>query len=139
MRENPILNWNKFWNFDFWDKANKQIQVFPRIFLYLNDTEKQLLFLSGFSITDTDDSQVSRGRDGPSYFSMPFQHAHKYWDYYFVDMHLRCCKKPTKLLTWINNSFFETIRSYTPRFTRKHMDRAIFWDLEVVSTWNFHQ
>ena len=54
------------------DEASRQIQEFPRICPYVNHAKKQLLILSAFSITDTNNSQDSRGRKGPLYFSIPF-------------------------------------------------------------------
>ena len=43
----------------------------------------QLFFLSGFSFTDTEDSQDSRGREGTiSYSTLPLQPAHEHWDIY---------------------------------------------------------
>ena len=40
-------------------------------------------FLSGFSFTDTDDSQESRGREGTIFYStLALPPAHKQWDIY---------------------------------------------------------
>ena len=39
-------------------------------------------FLSGFSFTDTDNSQDSRGREGPSYSTLPLPPAHEHSDIY---------------------------------------------------------
>ena len=40
-------------------------------------------FLSGFSSTDTDDSQDSRGREGTIFYStLPLPPAHEHWDIY---------------------------------------------------------
>ena len=40
-------------------------------------------FLSGFSFTDTDDSQGSRGREGTIFYStLPLPPAHEHWDIY---------------------------------------------------------
>ena len=40
-------------------------------------------FLSGFSFTDTDDSQDSRGREGEIFYStLPLPPAHEHWDIY---------------------------------------------------------
>ena len=40
-------------------------------------------FLSGFSFTDTDDSQDSRGREGTNfYFTLPLPLAYEHWDIY---------------------------------------------------------
>ena len=40
-------------------------------------------FLSGFSFTDTDDSQDSRGREGTIFYStLPLPPAHEHWDIY---------------------------------------------------------
>ena len=42
-----------------------------------------LFFLSGFSFTDTEDSQDSRGREGTIFYStLPLSPAHKHWDIY---------------------------------------------------------
>ena len=41
------------------------------------------LFLSGFSFTDTDDSQDSRRREGTIFYSsLPHPSAHEHWDIY---------------------------------------------------------
>ena len=42
-----------------------------------------MFFLSGFSSTDTDDSQDSRGREGTIvYFTLPLPPAHEHSDIY---------------------------------------------------------
>ena len=60
--ENAILIW-KFWfdNIEPW----------------------QFFFLSGFSFTDTDDSQDSKGREGTIFYStIPLSPTHEHWDIY---------------------------------------------------------
>ena len=43
----------------------------------------EFFFLSGFSFTDTDDSQDSRGREGTIFYStLPLPPAHEDWDIY---------------------------------------------------------
>ena len=40
-------------------------------------------FLSGFSFTNTDDSQGSKGREGTTFYStLPLLPAHEHWDIY---------------------------------------------------------
>ena len=42
-----------------------------------------IFFLSGFSFTDTDDSQYSKGTEGTIfYFTLPLPPAHEYWEIY---------------------------------------------------------
>ena len=49
-----------------------------------------LFFLSGFSFTDTDDSQDSRGREGTIFCStVPLPTAHEHSDIYFTTLHMR--------------------------------------------------
>ena len=50
----------------------------------------KFFFLSGFSFTDTDDSQDSRGREGTIFDStLPLKTAHKHSDIYFATLHVR--------------------------------------------------
>ena len=61
---------------------------------------KRFFFLSGFSFTDTDNSQDSRGREGPSYSTLPLPPAHEHsdiylqlctWDDYHILFHCTAC------------------------------------------------
>ena len=77
-----------FWNISYASPSNKRRptpRALTRVFFFL-------FFLSGFSFTDTDDSQDSRGREGTIYYStppLPPEHGDIYlqlcmWDDYHV-------------------------------------------------------
>ena len=64
---------------DLWlilNVSDNILSNFPGCFFFF-------FFLSGFSFTDTDDSQDSRGREGPIfYFTLPLPPAHEHSDIY---------------------------------------------------------
>ena len=59
-------------------------KLFNAHFTEVNYTgEDNFFFLSGFSFTDTDDSQDSRGREGTIFYStLPIPPAHEHSDIY---------------------------------------------------------
>ena len=54
--------------------------------LFLKSINNMIFFFQGFTFTDTDDSQDSRGREGTIFYStLPFPLAHKHSD---IDLQL---------------------------------------------------
>ena len=60
--------------------------IFKIIFesaIHYPSRQLHVFFLSGFSFTDNDDSQDSKGREGTTFNSiLPFPPAHEYWEIY---------------------------------------------------------
>ena len=55
-------------------KHIKRYNIIPQVVFF---------FLSGFSFTDTDDSQDSKGREGTTfYYTLPLPPTHEHWDIY---------------------------------------------------------
>ena len=51
--------------------------------LYQHQVATSFFFLSGFSFTDTDDSQDNKGREGTIFYStLPLPPTHEHWDIY---------------------------------------------------------
>ena len=138
---------------NIWNKASRQIQAFPRICPYVNDIQKQLFFCLAF-LSQTLTIHRTAWRDhhiSQSHFNMLtgteviiLQIC--IWDVIKNQWKTTCYKHLIKISLlrdfWgcTNNSFCE-MSKYT------HQDLqgktwtvcVISWDLEVVSTWNFHQ
>ena len=58
------------------------LSILSKIIL-LDKMKNLVYFLSGFSFTDTDDSQDSKGREGTIFYStLTLPPAHKHWDIY---------------------------------------------------------
>ena len=56
----------------------------------LTNKQQEFFFLSGFSFTDTDESQDSRGRELTNFYStLPLLPAHEHSDIYFATLHVR--------------------------------------------------
>ena len=65
-----------------------------------------LFFLSGFSFTDTDDSQDSRGREGTIFYSIPLYHSHP-----LTDIQTFICnfaQLPSAAIHYTRNPFFSS-------------------------------
>ena len=80
---------------------------------------KVVFFLSGFSFTDTDDSQNSRRREETIFYSfLPLPPAHEHSDIYFATFHVR----------WLSHIFNRTACIY---------QTATRWDLPPyqIATW----
>ena len=59
------------------------IYIYTHTYTHQNPMHSTFFFLSGFSFTDTDDSQDSRGREGAIFYStLPLPPAHKHSDIY---------------------------------------------------------
>ena len=56
----------------------------------LTNEQQEFFFLSGFSFTDTDESQDSRGREESNFYStLPLLPADEHSDIYFATFHVR--------------------------------------------------
>ena len=75
--------------------------------------------LSGFSFTDTDNSQDSRGKEGPSFSTLPLPPAHEHSDIYL------------QLCTWDDYHIFLIA---TLVFTRLLLD-GIYHLIELLFDW----
>ena len=96
-KSNPLLTWPKV--------QDKNVNIF---------------FSSGFSFTDTDNSQDNRGREGTIfYFTLPLPPAHEHSDIYF-----QLCK-------WDG---YDTFLIATLVFTRLLLDE-IYHLIELLSDW----
>ena len=74
-----ILKWTKD-ELKVIDRMTRKIMNMNRMYHPQSDTDRlYIFFLSGFSFTDTDDSQDSRGREGTFFcFTLPPPTAHNY-------------------------------------------------------------
>ena len=76
--------------FSLWVSLNT-ICTLQQLRVFFNDffNFAQVFFPPGFSFTDTDDSQDSKGREGIMFYStLPLPPAHEHLDIYFATLHV---------------------------------------------------